>query len=164
MAILLGLTIGSKGILLAICATLSHVSDVAKTLALDHLNDVLSNTVALGAALLASWRHAQLWWTDAVGAIVVSLYIIWSWLGLANEQIGRLVGMGAPDSFVQVVFPLVVLCYPTLYSLLFIIHLCFIIFYFFSQVGLHILTPCCCIHYTVHDTSCTHHPPHTEYI
>lgn len=102
MAVLMTITIGSKAVLLAACAALSNVSDVAKTLALDHLNDVLSNLVALVAALLASWHHEALWWTDAAGAIAVSLYIIYSWLGLANEQIGRLVGMGAPDSFVQV--------------------------------------------------------------
>lgn len=104
MAFLMAVTIGSKAVLLAACAALAGVSDVAKTLALDHLNDVLSNSVALLAALLASWHHDELWWTDAAGAIAVSLYIIYSWLGLANEQIGRLVGMGAPDSFVQVGF------------------------------------------------------------
>lgn len=101
MYVLLGLAVGAKVGLYAVCAALAKVSDVANALAVDHRNDVVSNSVALAAAALAANFGSRLWWADAAGAVVVSLYIIYAWMGLAGEQIARMVGLSAPEEFIE---------------------------------------------------------------
>jgi len=71
-----------------------------EALKLDHLNDCLSNAIA-ALALLAALSHASLWFLDPVGAIVISIYIIWSWYNTGREQITHLSGIAAPSQFVQ---------------------------------------------------------------
>ena len=53
-------------------------SPIAQALAQDHINDVGSNAVALAAYLVAS-EFPNLSLLDPIGAIVISLWIIWSW-------------------------------------------------------------------------------------
>jgi divalent metal cation (Fe/Co/Zn/Cd) transporter len=86
-------------------------------------NDVLSNTVAICTAFVATWRrwrmlafcifrlssskllmltrslarcnrvvHSDLWWVDPVGAVVLSVYIVFCWTMIATEQINQMVG------------------------------------------------------------------------
>lgn len=31
------------------------------------------------------------WWVDPVGAILISCYIVWSWIGIAREQMNQMV-------------------------------------------------------------------------
>ena len=62
------------------------------TLAEDHRNDTISNIVAVAAALLAYNYPDSLWWADAVGAIVVGLYIIGVWVFAGWEQVKMLAG------------------------------------------------------------------------
>jgi cation diffusion facilitator family transporter len=69
-------------------------------LAQDHWNDCLSNVVA-AAALLAALQAQRLWFLDPVGAIVISLYIIWSWFETGKEQIEQLTGKSAPEDFIE---------------------------------------------------------------
>jgi cation diffusion facilitator family transporter len=71
-----------------------------EALAQDHWNDCLSNVVA-AAALLAALRAPQLWFLDPVGAIIISLYIIWSWFETGKEQIEQLTGKSAPEDFIE---------------------------------------------------------------
>jgi Co/Zn/Cd efflux system component len=54
-------------------------------MAQDHINDCLSNAVAVVAVVLASYS-SSLWWVDPVGAIFISLYIMWSWYARASER------------------------------------------------------------------------------
>ena len=64
------------------------VSDpTLEALAQDHWNDALSNAVA-AAALVAALISKDLWFLDPVGAIVISLYIIYSWY-----ETGKVSGM-----------------------------------------------------------------------
>ncbi|CAB9517643.1 Metal tolerance protein [Seminavis robusta] len=71
-----------------------------EALAQDHWNDALSNAVA-AAALLAALKAEQLWFLDPVGAILISLYIIWSWFETGKEQIEQLTGKSAPEDFIE---------------------------------------------------------------
>merc|ERR1719361_1863627 len=69
---------------------------IASALAQDHLNDVGSNTVALIALVIAS-EFPNLSWLDPVGAIVISLWIIWSWYCTGRDEVDKLVGRQIPD-------------------------------------------------------------------
>lgn len=43
----------------------------------------------------------SLWWVDPVGAVVISLYIIYSWYHTGQEQIEQLTGKSAPQDFIE---------------------------------------------------------------
>jgi len=77
------------------------VSDpTLEALAQDHWNDALSNAVA-AIALFAALLSKDLWWVDPFGAIIISLYIIYSWYETGKEQIEQLTGKSAPDEFIE---------------------------------------------------------------
>ena len=59
----------------------------------DHFNDALSNGVAVVALVLAM-NHPKLWFVDPCGAIVISLYIMWSWYETGTEEIEKVRGEG----------------------------------------------------------------------
>jgi cation diffusion facilitator family transporter len=71
-----------------------------EALAQDHYNDALSNGVA-AAALVCALYSRQLWFVDPVGAILISLYIIYSWYHTGKEQIEHLTGKSAPEDFIE---------------------------------------------------------------
>lgn len=70
--------------------------------ATDNLNDVMSNTAALGAALLTQ-LSSSLWLSDPVGAILISAYIIVSWTRTGMEQLEMIIGKSADPAFLDVV-------------------------------------------------------------
>lgn len=72
-----------------------------EALSLDHWNDCLSNGVAAIALLCSVRANATLWFLDPVGAIVISLYIIYSWYTTGKEQIEHLTGKSAPEEFIE---------------------------------------------------------------
>mmetsp|Transcript_18830 Transcript_18830/g.23156 ORF Transcript_18830/g.23156 Transcript_18830/m.23156 type:complete len:471 (-) Transcript_18830:454-1866(-) len=69
-------------------------------LAQDHLNDALSNAVA-AFALLCTITSPKLWPIDPIGAILISVYIIYSWYATGREQIEQLTGKVAPQDFID---------------------------------------------------------------
>jgi len=71
-----------------------------EALAQDHWNDALSNGVA-ATALLCAVRAPSLWFLDPIGAIIISLYIIYSWYTTGKEQIEHLTGKSAPEEFIE---------------------------------------------------------------
>jgi cation diffusion facilitator family transporter len=73
---------------------------ILEALAQDHFNDILSNTIAALALLLALWSPS-LWWFDPVGATLISFYIIYSWLCTGMEQVRHLTGKSAPQDFID---------------------------------------------------------------
>jgi cation diffusion facilitator family transporter len=82
------------------------VSDpTLEALAQDHWNDVLSNAVA-AFALLAILFTPDLWFLDPVGALLISIYIIYSWYETGKEQIEQLTGKSAPDEFIDELYEL----------------------------------------------------------
>ncbi|KAL7544576.1 hypothetical protein ACHAWF_007952 [Thalassiosira exigua] len=77
-----------------------YVDSTLEALALDHWNDFLSNAVA-AIALLCTFSNENLWILDPIGAIVISLYIIFSWYSTGKEQIEQLTGKAAPRDFID---------------------------------------------------------------
>mmetsp|Transcript_25895 Transcript_25895/g.38364 ORF Transcript_25895/g.38364 Transcript_25895/m.38364 type:complete len:440 (+) Transcript_25895:75-1394(+) len=77
------------------------VSDpTLEALAQDHWNDSLSNAVA-AVALFAALFSEDLWFLDPIGAIIISLYIIYSWYETGKEQIEQLTGKSAPQDLID---------------------------------------------------------------
>jgi Co/Zn/Cd efflux system component len=70
-----------------------------EALAQDHWNDTLSNGVAALALALAVYDQ-RLWFLDPIGAMLISLYIIFSWYMTGREQIEHLTGKSAPGHFI----------------------------------------------------------------
>lgn len=101
-----------KLLLLGLCQKASHkrsygtsksvqyADPTLEALAKDHWNDVLSNGVSAVALSLAMFSPS-LWWVDPVGAVIISLYIIYSWYHTGQEQIEHLTGKAAPQEFIE---------------------------------------------------------------
>ncbi|KAK9824789.1 hypothetical protein WJX74_008956 [Apatococcus lobatus] len=100
MYIILGLGSLAKIILYFLCTALKHRSDSMLALAEDHCNDVASNLTAIGTATLAI-LVPSIWWVDPVGAILISMYIIYSWAIISKSQVDKLVGRAAPEEFIR---------------------------------------------------------------
>ncbi|CAF1599526.1 unnamed protein product [Rotaria magnacalcarata] len=104
--IVMCLTIVLKIILYFSCR---HVPDeTIKALAQDHRNDVLSNIVALISGLLAgqaALRQIDIRFIviDPIGAIVISIYIIISWVLQAAVHIRNLTGVTADPDFLKLI-------------------------------------------------------------
>ncbi|QDZ20221.1 cation efflux protein [Chloropicon primus] len=98
----LGVATAAKIALFVFCSTMKEKSGAALALTEDHLNDILSNCVALLTAALAS-NLPQVWWVDSAGGALISVYIIVRWIVVAMEHTDKLVGKGADETFVQVI-------------------------------------------------------------
>jgi Co/Zn/Cd efflux system component len=101
---LLAGTIASKFLLYLWCRqrATETANVTVDALAQDHYNDVLSNAAALVAAVLTQ-LHPALWLADPIGAIVISLYIIYSWACTGMEQLDLVVGKSADADFLDLV-------------------------------------------------------------
>ena len=73
--VILMITIVLKFILWMYCRTIKG-SEAVNALAIDHRNDVISNIFGVTTALLGYHLY---WWIDPVGAIVISLYLMFTW-------------------------------------------------------------------------------------
>jgi divalent metal cation (Fe/Co/Zn/Cd) transporter len=101
---ILSIGIGLKLVLWIYCKYIYErtKSDTLGALAEDHLNDVMSNTAALIAVAVATAR-TDLWWFDPIGAIVISIVIMYRWFGIIQDQVKKLVGFTAPQEFIDLV-------------------------------------------------------------
>uniref|UniRef100_A0A158PK61 ZT_dimer domain-containing protein n=1 Tax=Angiostrongylus costaricensis TaxID=334426 RepID=A0A158PK61_ANGCS len=90
-------TVAVKFILFCICQ--KYKSDPSiKVLAMDHRNDCLSNTVALACA----WLGKLYWYyLDPIGGILVSLYILYTWVNTGWEHLSKLSGKSAKPEFIN---------------------------------------------------------------
>ncbi|GMR60640.1 hypothetical protein PMAYCL1PPCAC_30835 [Pristionchus mayeri] len=86
LAILLG-TIVVKGGLLIACLRLK--TPASRVLAIDQRNDVLTNIVGMGGAILSKYWTA---YADPVAACLIAGYIVYSWAGVVVEQLPILSG------------------------------------------------------------------------
>lgn len=80
--------------------SIQYADPTLEALAQDHWNDCLSNGVSAVALFLALYSPS-LWWVDPVGAVIISLYIIYSWYHTGQEQIEQLTGKSAPQEFIE---------------------------------------------------------------
>lgn len=94
--IIIAMTIVIKFFLFLFCRRVHSPS--ARALAQDHRNDVLSNAFALGFGYLGYkvWKNA-----DPIGAIVISLYIAYSWWKTGSDQVRSLTGHTAQPDLLQ---------------------------------------------------------------
>jgi divalent metal cation (Fe/Co/Zn/Cd) transporter len=85
---LLGFGIGIKLVLFLFCTWAQKIidSDALAALTEDHFNDVISNTVSIVMVTIAA-SIKYLWWFDPVGAILISLVIIYRWFAIMSEQV-----------------------------------------------------------------------------
>lgn len=81
-------------------AAMQLADPTLEALSQDHYNDSLSNGIA-AVALVLSLYSPNLWFVDPFGAILISLYIIYSWYHTGKEQIEQLTGKSAPDDFID---------------------------------------------------------------
>lgn len=85
--------------LFLMCRAFAVGSDLSmvSALATDHINDCLTNTVALiGAGLAKNYPDA-----DPVGAIIISVYIMWSWYKEGIENVKNLAGQTASPAMIK---------------------------------------------------------------
>ena len=73
-----------------------YPSDIVAALAEDHLNDVFSNIGAVAGVAIATLTIA--WWMDPVGAVLISIVIIYRWIFVIAEQVNKIIGYrGNPE-------------------------------------------------------------------
>jgi len=77
-----------------------HASSSVDAYAQDHRNDVFTNTIGVAAILLAAWQPGKLAILDPIGAILIALWIMASWMSTAKEQMDKLTGLVAPPDLV----------------------------------------------------------------
>lgn len=90
--LILGVNVVVKGILWFWCASIKGSSSV-EALAYDHENDVVFTIASTLFPLVGNWMEWN--WLDPVGAILLSVYIIYEWMGVLLENIRRLTGQAA---------------------------------------------------------------------
>ena len=89
-----------KAILYRYCMSTAGENASVEALAQDHRNDVITNTCALLAVVIVEVGGISYWWVDSTGAALLSVWIVWGWVGQAMEQGEMLVGKGAGDEFI----------------------------------------------------------------
>ena len=95
-------TVVCKFFLFLFCTKYPTKSTAVAALAQDHLNDVFTNTVSVIGLCLASYMPS-IWFADPVAAILLSLYIIYSWGETVREITELMVGVTAPQDFLKLV-------------------------------------------------------------
>ncbi|KAI1311550.1 hypothetical protein EDD11_003432 [Mortierella claussenii] len=95
---LLALNILVKFALWVWCRTMKDSSSV-QALAQDHLNDVVFNVFS--TLFPVAGQFLGIWWLDAAGAVLLSIYIITEWTGTCLHNIRRLTGQAATAADIQ---------------------------------------------------------------
>jgi len=75
-------------------------SSAVEAYASDHRNDVVTNTVAIGAVVAAYYVN-RVWFLDPVGAIGIALWIMYNWCKTGFEHAVFLTGRTAPPEFLK---------------------------------------------------------------
>ncbi|ORY99560.1 cation efflux family-domain-containing protein [Absidia repens] len=96
--ILLGANIAIKAVLWFWCAKIKGSSSV-DALAHDHENDVVFSIASTIFPIVGIW--AKMPWLDPVGAIILSIYIIYEWMNILLENIRRLTGQAASSEDIK---------------------------------------------------------------
>merc|ERR1711879_1059257 len=85
----------------AYCATVKN-SESVEAMMIDNRNDVITNSYGLVMIFFASRYY---WWMDPLGAIGMSLYIMFIWFCTGYRNVKVMSGMSAtPDFLNQVVY------------------------------------------------------------
>lgn len=94
--IIMGTTIGVKLVMCIVYYLLGH--PITKTLAEDHRNDVLTNSLGL----FMYWGSEKIgWWMDSTGGIILSSFIVFSWTMNCIENAKMMLGQSAPPDVIR---------------------------------------------------------------
>lgn len=93
IAIMVSVTV-VKFVLMVYCRRFTN--EIVKAYAQDHCFDVITNSVGLAAAVLAVKFY---WWIDPLGAIIIALYTINTWVKTVIENVSSLIGRTTPPDF-----------------------------------------------------------------
>ncbi|KAL7713708.1 Cation transporter [Entamoeba marina] len=99
----IGTTVILKSILFIYCKTVKNPA--AQALSDDHRNDILTNTFGLALSIVG---YYYFWWLDAVGGIVLAIYIMINWLFTLIEYLSIMAGKSAPQEFIS---QIIVVCW-----------------------------------------------------
>uniref|UniRef100_A0A7S1TUD0 Cation efflux protein cytoplasmic domain-containing protein n=1 Tax=Phaeomonas parva TaxID=124430 RepID=A0A7S1TUD0_9STRA len=88
-----GVIIGTKALLSWYCSRVEEATNSASvaSYAEDHRNDVLTNGVSVICLAIAA-NVRNMWIIDSIGASLIAIWIINSWIATAREQVDKLVG------------------------------------------------------------------------
>ncbi|KAI1741579.1 cation efflux family-domain-containing protein [Xylaria scruposa] len=92
-----GTAIVAKGSLMLYCLFYRRYPSV-HVFFIDHRNDIIVNSFGLTLSIIGN-RVA--WFVDPIGAIIIALLILFSWVSNAFEQVWLLVGKSAPRDFIS---------------------------------------------------------------
>ena len=85
----------SKSMLFWLCSSLRTVSPTCGALALDHLNDVMTNSATLLAIGIASRYKDEAWWLDPAACILLSVIMLRIWFKTGLEHVRLLISVAA---------------------------------------------------------------------
>jgi len=77
-------------------------NDAVKAIAQDNQNDVISNLAALVAPEM-TMLGGGFWVVDPVAGVLISIYIIWTWVMTGHEQVEMIVGKKAEPEFLRMI-------------------------------------------------------------
>ncbi|CAD6957765.1 unnamed protein product [Tilletia caries] len=98
--IAVGIAFVTKFVLFVYCYGIRSHSSQVQVLYEDHRNDLFIN----GFGIFTSAAGAKFaWWLDPLGAILISIAIIFSWTRTAYLQFRELAGAGAPPEFLSLI-------------------------------------------------------------
>ncbi|KAH8160248.1 hypothetical protein CIB48_g8001 [Xylaria polymorpha] len=92
-----GIAIVAKTSLMLYCLAYRRYPSV-HVFYIDHRNDIVVNSFGLTLSIIGN-RVA--WFVDPIGAILIALLILFSWVSNAFEQVWLLVGKSAPRDFIS---------------------------------------------------------------
>ena len=95
-----GIAFCTKLVLFLYCYALRNIYSQIRILWEDHRNDLLINGIGLGFSLMGSFVR---WWIDPMGAIMLSITIIWLWLRTAYSEFQLLIGVSADTPTLQLI-------------------------------------------------------------
>ncbi|CRK20246.1 hypothetical protein BN1708_012798 [Verticillium longisporum] len=95
--ILISVAIFTKGSLMFYCLAYRKYPSV-HVFYIDHRNDIAVNSFGLIMAIVG---NKFMWYLDPLGAILIALLILFSWVSNAFEQVWLLVGKSAPRAFLS---------------------------------------------------------------
>jgi Co/Zn/Cd efflux system component len=95
--VLIAVAIFTKGSLMVYCLFYRQYPSV-HVFYIDHRNDIAVNSFGL---IMAVVGNKFVWYLDPVGAILIALLILGSWVTNAFEQVWLLVGKSAPRDYIS---------------------------------------------------------------
>lgn len=87
--------VASKGMLFFLCTSLRNISATCEALALDHLNDVMTNSATLLAIGVASRFRDEAWWLDPAACIILSVIMLRIWFKTGMDHVRLLISVAA---------------------------------------------------------------------